>query len=277
MNISTTVAAQGKAEAPHNLAHFHVVLASDANSVPIAKHHLKKQVDELMASLDAMKQKLGLEFVKNSLHKTSSVNEHYQYNQKKSQQEFVGYQATYSVTFTIDDLDKVSQVYDTLTNMKEIKVPQPWFSLKNMERLNKKALKKAWENVQARFEEECAVLGLDHTEFEVGTWETNYSDSRRSDRVATATRGLVGAAAPAAFAASLEMVEGSPLGGAPEEDTILEIDPGNATVTVNLEVGYIRRANAQPNPSVKATLVSVPHDSVAVVNRARKESVDSAE
>ena len=259
MNISTTVAAQGQAEAPHNLAHFSLTLRDEGSTVPAAKARLKKQVETLNASLEAMKTKLTLEFVKNSLRTNSNVQQKWEYNQKKRENEFAGYEATYSVNFTIDDLDKVSEVYDVLTNLEKVQVAHPSFSLKNRDRLNKKALKRAFENVQARFEEECNVMGLNAADFEVGTWEVNYSDSRRSEGVgarlgarALAAGAPVGAVySPQLESASLE------IGADAEEDTLLEITPGNAIVTVNLEVGYIRRArDAQATPAVKARVVS---------------------
>lgn len=264
MNISTTVAAQGQAEAPHNLAHFSLTLKDEGSTVPVAKARLKKQVEALNAALISMKTNLSLEFVKNSLRTSSNVQQKWEYNQKKRENEFTGYQATYSVSFTVDDLDKVSEVYDVLTNLDKVQVNHPSFSLKNRDRLNKKALKRAFENVQARFEEECNVMGLRIDDFEVGTWEVTYSDSQRSDRVAKGVRAFA-AGAPIGAAMEESASFGAAGGGADDEDTLLEITPGNATVTVNLEVGYIRRVGAASVPAVKARVVAQGnHDSANV-------------
>src|SRR5574339_1021067 len=116
---ATTVAAQGEAETKYNLAGFSVSLSSTASSVPLAKKKLKTQVDELQSALDAMRQKLGIEFVKNSVRANSSVQEKYEWI--KNTNVFQGYEASYSYYFQIDDLDKVSEVYDTLTSLKEVK------------------------------------------------------------------------------------------------------------------------------------------------------------
>lgn len=263
MNISTTVAAQGQAEAPHDLAHYHVVLKADGTTVPTAKARLKKQVEELMTSIEAMRQKINVEFVKHSLRTNTNVQQKYEWNEKKRENEPCGFHATYTLSFTIDDLDKISEVYDALTNLDKVAVANPSFSLKNRDKLNKKALKKAFENVQSRFEEECNVLGLASSDFEVGTWEVSYSDSQRSDRVAKGVRVFAAAsgrpgAAPVGAVMGAE-IESAAFGGAGEEDTLLEINPGNATVTVNLEVGYIRR---MPIP-VKASVVSQGHSTQA--------------
>jgi uncharacterized protein YggE len=264
MNISTTVAAKGQAEAPHNLAHFHLVLKDEGATVPSAKARLKKQVETLNIALSDMKVEIGLKFVKNSFRTNSNVQQKWEYNQKTRENDFRGFEASYTVSFTIDDLDKVSEIYDALTNLDKVQVSHPWFSLKTLDRLNKKALKRAFDNVQLRFEEECTVMGLTASDFEVGTWEVNYSDSQRSESVgANARRSAMGGGRPAAVAAmamggEIESASG-PLGDADGEDTLLEINPGNATVTVNLEVGYIRRA-AVP---VKASVVSQGHSTQA--------------
>lgn len=254
MNISTTVAAQGQADSPHNLAHFQCALQADAATVPAAKAKLKKQVSELLASLDAMKGKLGIDFVKGSLRTNSNVQQKYEWVKNKN--EMRGYVASYSVSFSIDDLDKVSEVYDTLTDLDKVQVSHPTFSLKNKDRLNKKALKKAWDNVQARFEEECNVMGLDAGDFEVGTWEVTYSDSQRSDRVSKGVRAM---AAGRVGSVRDELIESAAMGGGAEEDTLLSINPGNATVTVNLEIGYIRRANPSSTTAVRARVVANGH------------------
>jgi len=250
---ATTVAAQGEAKSDYNLAGFSVTLEAVRPAVPTAKILLKKKVDALMAALDAMKQKLGIEFVKNSIHASSNVQEQYEW--KNNKQVSQGYQAVYNYSFQIDDLEKVSQVYDTLTSLEEVRVSSPYYSLKSRDKLNKKALKNAWEKVTERFEMECKVLGLNPSDFEIASWEASYSDSQRSDRVAAHSRKVAGMARSVAH----DDLEGAVAcaatagGGAPDDEP-LELVVGQATVTVNLEVGYARRVSQ----TLKAELVKKP-------------------
>ena len=252
---ATTVAAQGEAETKYNLAGFSVSLHATASSVPTAKKKLKTQVDELQAALDAMRTKLGIEFVKNSVRSSSSVQEKYEWIKNKN--EFQGYDAHYSYYFQIDDLDKISEVYDALTSLKEVRAQSPSFAItpKTRYRLEKKALKDAFEKVSDRFETECKILGLNAADFEIANWEVTYADSQRSDRVAKGTRRM--AARNAANSGDLEMavaavaVAAPAGGGAPEDDEPLELVVGLATVHANLEVGFARKA-AEP---IKATVV----------------------
>lgn len=266
---ATTVAAQGSAEASFDYAHFTITLTGLSPSITNAKRSLAEAIAELNATLDMLKTNESFEFVKNSVTTNSSVQEKYEWERRGEVNEnvFKGYQVFYQMSFQIDNLDLVSKVYDVLTSLTsvgdnvKVKVFSPSFSItpRTRERLNKKALKKAWEKVEERFETECDVLALDPTAFEVATWEVSYSDSVRSDRVSnrlTAKHSVVGGAAPAmarAYAASASF-ESASLGGDDEIDApIIEIQVGQAEVTVNLEVGFARKADAK---SIKATVVS---------------------
>lgn len=241
---ATTVAAQGEAKTDFNLAGFSLSLTSLEETVPQAKAELKKKFDELVSALDAMKTKLDVEFVKNSIRSSSNVQPIHEWEtvKGKNQQVFRGYRATYNYSFQIDDLEKVSKIYDALTSLKEVSTSSPNYAIKDhtRERLNKKALKHAFEKVTERIETECGVLGLNPSDFEIVSWETSYSDSQRSDRVAASTR-RVGAARAMFAAASMDSVESAMGGGGSDEDNSLELVAGQAQVTVNLEVGYARR------------------------------------
>lgn len=253
---ATTVAAQGEAKTDFNLAGFSLTLTSLEETVPLAKAELKKKVDELVLALDSMKTKLDLEFVKNSIRSSSNVNPVHEWEQVdgKNQQVFRGYKANYNYSFQIDDLDKVSKVYDVLTSLDEVRTSSPHYALKDAtrERLNKKALKHAFEKVTERIETECGVLGLNTSDFEIASWEVSYSDSHRSDRVAAATRvGSIRPMSAMAAPAYHDDAEGAIGGAAPNSE--LELVVGQAQVTVNLEVGYARRTSTGV---VKAQVVS---------------------
>ncbi len=249
---ATTVAAQGAAETDFNLASFSISLSAEGKTSPAAKTALKRQVDELTVAVDDMKTKLKLEFVKHSVRASSSVQENWQY--VKQERKFQGFIANYSFSFHIDDLDKVSQVYDALTSLEEVTVAAPQFALKSRDKINKKALKDAFAKVSERFETECKVLNLNPSDFEIASWEASYSDSQRSDRVAAHT-GRVGAARAMSAAATTYSadvsIESAMGGGGPGGDEPLEIVIGKAKVTVNLEVGYARRVSQ----TVKARVV----------------------
>lgn len=246
---ATTVAARGEAETDYNLAGFSVALTALSSTVPAAKAKLKIKVDELSKAMADMKTKLGLEFVKNSVRAISNVTEKHEW--VKNVNEFKGYEASYNFSFQIDKMDKISEVYDTLTSLTHAKIFAPTFSLKNRDKINKKALKHAFEKVAERFETECKILGLEPTEFEIASWEASYSDSARSSRVGSNMRAAqsfgvarVMAAGPTNYSSESVNIDTG------DEDSI-DLIVGLASVTVNLEVGYARKALQ----TLKATLV----------------------
>jgi uncharacterized protein YggE len=263
---ATTSAAQGSAETDYNLATFHVSLSAEGKTAPEAKAELKKQVDGLVHALEEMKTNLSLKFVKNSVNTSTNVQERYVYNQKKNENEFAGFTASYRYSFQIDDLEKVSEVYGALSSLEEATTSSPSFSLttSTRDRVNKKALKDAFRKVQDRFETECGVLGLNPAEFEIASWEATYSDSYRSDRVSAHTRrvGMARAATAVQSYSADDTLEAaaSPMGGGAEP---LEIVVGKAKVTANLEVGYARRQTQ----TIKAEVVkkaSAPQETTHV-------------
>lgn len=248
---ATTVAAQGQAEAPFNLAHFSLQLSCVDVTVAQAKTRLGKAVGLLTATVDDMGPELGVQVVKNSVRSNSHVAEKREWVENVS--EFVGYEISYTYSFDVSNLDVVNEVYDTLlslhtTDEVHLTVNTPSFSLKgaNRERLNKRALKQAFQRVTDRFAAECQVLGLEPANFEIATWEANYSDSQRSPGVARAlsarsagaSRGLAPKGSGSAMAFSAESVESDAGGGGP----VISLNTGLASVTVNLEVAFQRRS-----------------------------------
>lgn len=280
---ATTVAAQGIAETAYDHAGFGLSLSGLSTSPTAAKRILAEAIAELNTTLDGLKSNLSFEYVKNSVQTSSNVQPHFEW--ENNTQKFRGYQVYYGMYFEIDNLDLVSKVYDALTSLVsvgddvKVSISSPTFSItpRTRERLNKKALKKAWEKVEERFETECDVLGLDPMAFEVATWEVGYSDSRRSDRVsnrlAAGGARAMAAGAPAAemFSPQIESAAFDTAGGAAP---IIEIQVGQATVTVNLEVGFARKSTAT---SIKATVVSKGNHSVTSESAggARTASVSS--
>ena len=83
---------------------------------------------------------------------------------------------------------------------------------------------------------ECDVLGLDSTDFEIGTWEVSYSDSHRAPKVRLQSKAMTAGApgAPRGGSAAIESVSSFGSAGEPAINFVA----GLAHVTVNLEVGY---------------------------------------
>jgi Uncharacterized conserved protein len=245
---ATTVAAAGLAETEYTIANFSVSLSAKGTTVPTAKSRLKSQIEALNAALTELKEKLALEFVKNSVRTSSNVQEDWNYSNHKN--EMVGYVVTYSVSFQISELDKVNEVFDALTSLSNVRVANPTFGLKpaQREKLSKKALKNAFDKARDRFETECQVLGLNAEDFEICSWEATYHDSQRGDNVGRrlSARALSNSLEGAPIAAAA-----SALGGGSSDQ--IDLVSGLAEVNVNLEVGYARKHHTVRVGSVKVS------------------------
>ena len=252
----TTVAAQGEAEANFNLVGFSLSLSEVAGSVPLAKAKLKARIEDLDKTLTEIMKNNNLEFVKNSVRSSSHAAEKHEWRENKNV--FLGHEVTYTLYFELDDMKQVNNVYEALTSLDRVRVGTPSFLIKDnlREKLNKKALKDAFSKVQERFDMECKVLGLDSNDYEVASWEVNYSDSRRNPKVfANAKTMSVAGGARVAVApeAVSDAVEGSMLGDVGGSGAINFVT-GLAHVTVNLEVAFQPRQHSIPLRA--ATVVS---------------------
>lgn len=247
---ATTVAARGLAEAPYTIANFSLSLQAKGTTVPTAKERLKKQIEALNVAIDDMKKGLSVEFIKHSLHSSSSVEEEWEY--RTNNREMLGYIVNYNLSFQIADLDKVNEVFDVLTSLDKVRVANPYFGLKpsQRERLGKKALKNAFAKAYGRFEAECEVLGLNPSDFEISNWEATYHDSQRGERVAhsMSARHVGNGVYPEAVIAAA-----APAGGGSSGE--IDLVSGLAEVVVNLEIGYARRVVASTSIPLKAQVV----------------------
>jgi uncharacterized protein YggE len=227
-NSVTSVAAKGVALAPFDQTVFNLkTWANHETSSSAVRSLLKPRVTFLQEKLQEACAKFDIKILEGSKVVNTFVIKHSPFNRnsQKYQEEYYG---EYTFSFTLPSLEKVNELYDALSGLDFVSVSSPQFVLKNKKKLEKKALKDAFNKVQKRFAEECEILGLDVNQFIIDAWEASYSDTGRSQNVYTssadATEGTVGCAA----------------GGSAHNDMI-DIASGMAEVTVNLEIAYRRK------------------------------------
>jgi uncharacterized protein YggE len=218
IQIVTTVAAQGKAEADYDRASFALSTTKQAKTAPAAKALVELNVAKIRKVIDALEAD-GLKIDKGSLKSNYSNQPYYEY--LKSKAKLMGYQTTYYLTFTTSTLDKVSEVQDELTALKDVQVSDVVFGIKDTEQLKITALGDAFKRVSARFEAECRVLDKNKDDYEIVSWNVQYYDGH-GHRGGTRVMAMAAASA----------------GAAPEA---MEIESGKSEVNVNLGVSYALR------------------------------------
>jgi len=222
--IVTTVSATGETEGKYDLATFSLVLTAEDALVPGVKLRLKTKIDELEDALKFIIDDLKVKLVKDSTRTNMNVQPKYHWDNNNNRVND-GFSGTYTLSFQVESMDKINQIYEALSNLHEVTLHSPSFQLKSVDRLNKKALKNAWKKVTERFADECEVLGLTPTDYEIESWEATYSDSKRP--VAPAGARL---AAARMVQDADEMV-----------DDAIDITPGAAKVNVGLNVSFKKK------------------------------------
>lgn len=227
-SVVTTVNVSGVALAEYDLSVFGLTIQSDGKTGPEAKEKLVKSVSTVDTCLKSLRDE-GVNVEDATLRKSVRVSPIQVWNDKKEKHENRGYRATYTLGFTVTNVDTTSTVHDRLSslNVDGLTVNDPDFKVKNLDGLHKEALKNAFERASVRFENECAVLGKTANNYEVSAWNVRYDESqgRRRDN----------AGPMRSFAAA----GGSPMMATKAMSPIsIEIDAGEAEVVATLNVTY---------------------------------------
>lgn len=175
--IVTTVAVTGSAETHYDLATFSLSLVVNDATVPAAKARLKEKIAVLDEEIKLIFENHQLKIVKDMT--ASSVNVQPKYNWENNRNVQDGFQATYYYQFQTESMDKINQVNEELSSLHEVTVNAVISTLKNSDRLNKKALKNAWKKISERFADECDVFGLLPENYEILNWTASYADTPR--------------------------------------------------------------------------------------------------
>lgn len=179
-NVVTSVNANGSAVADFDMARFSASAVTTGKTGPEAKEKLKEIVLQMKELFDVY----AREGIAENLRANVSVQPMYDY-MKRGARKLTGYSATYNMVFHTSNLDKVSTIHDSLTNIEGVQANEPTFDVKNKGELSKEAFKAAFEKCQDRFRSECLVLGKDPERFEVGTWNVRYSEDDRGGGIRT--------------------------------------------------------------------------------------------
>lgn len=222
--IVTTVAASGEAETAFDIAVFSVHLSANDAVAPAVRVRLRSKIDDLEAAIRNLVDNYQVSILEGTTKTVMNVNQ--AYNWDANNQRIVTWTGAYSMTFQTDSMDKVNRIYEILGAVHEATVNSPSFLLKSKDALNKQALRNAWARVIDRFADECEVLGANPAEHEIASWEVTYEDTKR-DNLGV---GKLAKAAPALRAA--QFVDDGPA------DEAINIEPGKAKVSVNLNVAF---------------------------------------
>jgi uncharacterized protein YggE len=226
-SIVTNVNVAGVALADYDLAQFTVVVQSEGKTGPEAKEKLGKAVHALDEMIRVLTEKDGVKIEAETRKGGTRTAPNRVWNDKKEKQETRGYTATYTLNFTVTNVDLVSVAHDRLSSLPidGLAVEEPEFKVRNLDGLHKEALKNAFARASVRFANECDVLGKVHQNYEVSAWSVRYDESQGRRRDHAESRGYA-----MAQAAPMAKTLG---GGSP-----IKIEAGEAEVVANLNVTF---------------------------------------
>ena len=222
--IVTTISASGEAKTNYELAKITISTFVEDISVDACNLRLQNKITFLHQILESILEKYETQIIIDSM-QTEKVSHPKIMGIPNRGNIQDGYKSVYTLSFIIDKLQKISQIYNELCDIHETVVDMPVFSLKNPERLNKKALKNAWQKASDIFSEECKVFGLNPESYEIDNWEVIYPKINKFSMKKTVENAVV---------------------DQEEQDIIpvrrsINIDPGMAKIDVNLKISFAKK------------------------------------
>lgn len=212
-----SVEATGLVKAEFDWVAFSITIRGNGDDSPSAKADARKAVDATKAVIDALEKQHGVTIDPDSMRLSFSVEPKQSYG-SNGEQVHDGYAATYDIAFRTKDLSQASLIMDKLTEVKNVQVDAPRFHHDNPDAVYGQALAAARREVENKFAEECAVLGLNPEHFHLVSWEVR--DGQRGGM-----RGKAQAIATAAIS----------MASAPEP---VQLEAGKAEISVHLTMNF---------------------------------------
>jgi Protein of unknown function (DUF541) len=230
-NTVTSVSARGFVVADFDTATFTLSFNEFAPKSRDAKLKLKKGVEKITSTIEALKKK-GLVVLVTHFKSNITVGPNQVYSHSTGKHKIEGQKATYVVTFQTPSLEMVSETYDALSELdvNELTVNSPLFSLRAEAALKQQALEDAWKVAQVLFTNQCEVLGLVPSNYSVSSWKVNYSGYDHG-----------GFAKGRNLSNSTAVLGGS--GSGYDGDDAIELNSGRAVVDVILTVDYVKTSS----------------------------------
>ncbi len=165
------VSVSGSAETKFTSASFTAKVVTRGASGPEAKKQAEPVIEKILSAIKTHAERAAVDTTRL---KTGFAVDIYS---NRNTGEFSGYQATYTATFTCKNVSEATRVHDALTSIDQVQSPSPSFSVDDSVEVFTRAFADAVGKAKARFEGQCASLGLKMEEFELLSW--HIQDDRR--------------------------------------------------------------------------------------------------
>lgn len=92
--------------------------------------------------------------------------------------EFVGYRATYTISFTGTNVAYAPSVHDALTSIENVQSPTPVYNINDAADIYAKSFTDAAAKARVKFADQCKALGLASDQFFIKTWSIQEEQPR---------------------------------------------------------------------------------------------------
>lgn len=219
VQIARSVDATGTVKQKYDKVSFSVEIAEVDQTGPTAKKKARPAVDAAQGLIETLvTEGVTIPTEDRRLEFSVAPNEvHTREGMKRD-----GYVACFTIRFATPDIAHASDIMDRLTEIEGTSVSAPQFSVADESALHKEALEKAVANAKALLAEECEVLGLEPDHYTLSSWRVHRGD-----------RGMRSASAQGKFAMMAAAASSGP-------DPV-ELDPGSASVSVQVTLNYVHK------------------------------------
>lgn len=226
----TTTRETGIAKTDYDVFEMQVSLSEIEETSSKVRDVLATNSGKVLKVIDALKEK-GMKVRENSWKTHSNVYNNLVYDREKGVNVAAGQKGIWTCSFQSTTMEMANTVYDKLISLDlQGMSVSPSFKVQDLDALHNSALKDAWAKVQATFNYECSVFGLDSTKFEISNYSTSYDEHERAEE-----------------APRMAMAAAAPKGGG--SSPAIELESGKATVKVSLAVTFARKDVLSSFPS----------------------------
>jgi uncharacterized protein YggE len=161
------ITASGRTDTRFLSATFKAEVHAVATTGPDAKKLAKDRIDAILGVVSEFGERAGID--QERLKTSFSVDVAKEYDGNRAQK-FVGYAATYSITFSASKVEETTALHDALTSIPGVESSSPVFRADNSPAVHNAAFKAAAKAAQVMFEGQCEALGLTASSYRVRTW-----------------------------------------------------------------------------------------------------------
>jgi uncharacterized protein YggE len=169
---------KGSADAAFKSARFEAKITTIDKTGPAAKAKAKDRIAAIWHVIQSFAYKADIDT--DRLRTTFAVDSHKEHDRTTGDMKFMGYRATYTISFTGRNVLEAIGVHDALTSIEGVESPSPIFEIDESPEVHARAFAAAFKAAGIKFgmQLDATGLGAVKNEFVLRTWGIDEEQSR---------------------------------------------------------------------------------------------------